>query len=310
MSSRIKDEDCSCIDVEWYGIDNKGNIAVFCSGGIGNLPEFVCENAERVDYIMEYFDKCEKYSKCIMRYETDGIAKEVAEDYSRRGLFYYDCYDPFRKRLSHERRFYTKLSYPESPLKYNDLPDEIKNLLKHNFLDIPDFSETDNVHIRHAYQNFKKPVRRVSFDLDDTIFVSPENVRTEKNLKFPLNKIFKERLRLGTKSLFKYISEHGELWIYTTSYRSEKYIRNLFRCYGIKIDNIVNGYRHQREVQGNKTEIMPSKYPSRYHIDLHVDDEIHVAQNGERYGFRVFIVGEQDNEWDKKIIEIMKKSYF
>ncbi len=142
----------------------------------------------------------------------------------------------------------------------------------------------------------------VSFDLDDTLFVSPEKFKTEKALSFPLNKIFKERLRLGTIELFQYIQSNDiQVWIYTTSFRSERYIRTLFRCYGLKPDSIVNGERHEREVQGNKKEAMPSKYPSKYRIDLHIDDDISVARNGKTYGFKVFIVGEQDDEWIDKI---------
>ena len=148
----------------------------------------------------------------------------------------------------------------------------------------------------------------VSFDLDDTLFVSPEKFKTERELPFPLNKIFKERLRLGTIELFNYIqSQNIHLWIYTTSFRSERYIRMLFRCYGLKPDSIVNGERHGHEVQGNKTEAMPSKYPSKYRIDLHVDDDVSVAMNGRTYGFKVFIVGEQNDEWVDEIkLEIEK----
>lgn len=45
---------------------------------------------------------------------------------------------------------------------------------------------------------------------------------------------------------------------------------------------------------------MPSKCPNYYHIDLHVDDDLSVAQNGRSNGFRVFLVGAQDDDWDKK----------
>jgi len=125
---------------------------------------------------------------------------------------------------------------------------------------------------------------RVSFDLDDTLFVSPDKFKTEKELLFPFNKIFKERLRYGTISLLNYIKKQEiELWIYTTSFRSENYIKNLFRCYHLKIDSIVNGQRHADEIQDNKLEIMPSKCPNKYHIDLHIDDDISVAQNGKIY---------------------------
>ena len=67
------------------------------------------------------------------------------------------------------------------------------------------------------------------------------------------------------------------------------------------IDAVVNGERHAQEVQGNKTEAMPSKYPSKYRIDLHIDDDISVAQNGRTYGFKVFLVGQQDDDWVEKI---------
>ena len=151
----------------------------------------------------------------------------------------------------------------------------------------------------------------VSFDLDETLFVPEEQFKIEPKLKFPLNIIYKEKLRAGTVELMRYICEQGiELWIYTTSYRSERYIRGLFRCYGVKLDNIVNGAKHASEVQAGRAEGMPSKYPSKYRIDLHIDDDVSVAQNGKVYGFNVFIVGSQDDEWVFKIkneIERIKK---
>ena len=79
----------------------------------------------------------------------------------------------------------------------------------------------------------------VSFDLDDTLFVSESKFKTEPQLKFPWNHIYRERLRLGTVALMKYIRQKNiQLWIYTTSYRSERYIRGLFRHYGIRLDQI------------------------------------------------------------------------
>lgn len=114
----------------------------------------------------------------------------------------------------------------------------------------------------------------ISFDLDDTLFVTPDEFKTEKELKFPLNKIYKERLRYRTIRLFNYIRhQNTQLWIYTTSFRSERYIRGLFKCYGIKLDHVINGTRHAKEVQADKKEPMPSKYPGKYRIDLHIDDD-------------------------------------
>lgn len=144
----------------------------------------------------------------------------------------------------------------------------------------------------------------ISFDLDDTLFVSPDNFKTETELRFPWNKIYKERLRFGTISLLKELQQQGiQVWIYTTSFRSERYIRGLFDHYGIKLDYVVNGARHAKEVQGNKTEPMPSKYPGKYRIDLHIDDDVSVVQNGRAYGFNVHLIGAPDDSWDKKVLD-------
>ena len=149
----------------------------------------------------------------------------------------------------------------------------------------------------------------VSFDLDDTLFVDPNRVQAENALKFPWRFFYKERLRLGTVELLLKIRKSGsiKLWIYTTSFRSERYIKSLFRCYAIKIDNIINGERHQNEVQGSKGVPLPSKYPSKYRIDLHVDDDLSVAQNGKIYGFRVFLLKNDDLDWTIKIWNEIEK---
>ncbi len=136
----------------------------------------------------------------------------------------------------------------------------------------------------------------VSFDLDDTLFIHPQTCEAERRLPFPLHLLFHDRLRKGTVSLFRRLKAQGiSVWIYTTSYRSPRYIRHLFRCYGIEPDNIVNGERHETEVQGSRAEAMPSKYPSKYRIALHVDDDPSVQKNGEVYGFSVCLIRPEDD---------------
>lgn len=150
---------------------------------------------------------------------------------------------------------------------------------------------------------------RISFDLDDTLFVAAEDgFSLEPPLKFPWNCVFQERLRAGTVGLMEKLRASGwEIWVYTTSFRSEFYIRSLFRHYGIRIDEVVNGARHEKEVQAEHKEPMPSKYPSHYQIDLHIDDDRSVLQNGQYYGFRVHQVGPPDDQWAEKILRDAEK---
>ena len=144
---------------------------------------------------------------------------------------------------------------------------------------------------------------RISFDLDEVLFVSPETHKTESGLIFPFNRIYRERLRLDTPELINTLQSLGyEVWVYTSSFRSEKYIRRLFWHYGIRFDGIVNGDRHLREVQRDQKTILPQKLPNRYRISLHVDDETVICTLGRQYGFRTYQLDAQDDDWKEKII--------
>lgn len=144
---------------------------------------------------------------------------------------------------------------------------------------------------------------RVSFDLDEVLFVNPATHKTEPAPRFPLDRIFPERLRLGTVQLIHDLQDQGfEVWVYTSSFRTETYIRALFRHYRVRFDGIVNGQRHEEEVQGKRTTRLPTKLPNRYGISLHIDDEDAVLRNGREYGFRTIRVFEPDDEWAQKIL--------
>ena len=144
---------------------------------------------------------------------------------------------------------------------------------------------------------------RISFDLDEVLFVDPDRFETEPPLPFPLDRIFIERLRKGTVRLIRELHEEGfEVWVYTSSFRSERYIRMLFARYGVYFDQIVKQNRHLREVQRDRSETLPQKMPGFYRISLHIDDEDVIHQNGLIYGFRTFKVCEPDDQWVEKVL--------
>ncbi len=155
---------------------------------------------------------------------------------------------------------------------------------------------------------------RVSFDLDEVLFVLPGTHKTEPPLPWPLSLIYKERLRLGTPELISTLQKQGyEVWVYTSSFRSEKYIKKLFKYYGVRFDGIVNGTRHMKEVQRDKKELLPQKLPNHYRISLHIDDETIVCNLGRQYGYNVYQLNAQDDDWKEKIIaradEIRKRDF-
>lgn len=153
---------------------------------------------------------------------------------------------------------------------------------------------------------------RVSFDLDEVLFVNPKTHKTEPALPFPLRKYYKERLRAGTPVLINTLQEMGfEVWVYTSSFRTETYIRRLFRHYGIRFDGIINGSRHLKEVQQGRSQILPQKVPNKYRISLHVDDEAVICSYAREFGFDTYRLDADDDGWKEKVIakaeEVKKK---
>ncbi len=143
---------------------------------------------------------------------------------------------------------------------------------------------------------------RISFDLDDTLILTGADARLEPLPRSPLRWLYRERLRQGAVALCARLRAAGwKVSIYTTSQRSEAYIRRLFGLYGIALEQVVNLQKHEDMVQRGRAQILPSKMPSRFGMDLHVDDDLTVKQNGEAYGFRVVLVDKHDTDWADKV---------
>lgn len=150
--SRILIDECKHIDMEWYGVDRNGNIAVFCSGGAGNLPEFVCENRERADDLVDYFERLEKTTSSVLMFSQSRGAEQSARNFSDKGIYYFDADDGTQPEICTFHKYYTKQSYPQSPLKYERLPEKIRENLRHNFMEIEDFSLIQTIYVNHAYK--------------------------------------------------------------------------------------------------------------------------------------------------------------
>jgi hypothetical protein len=94
------------------------------------------------------------------------------------------------------------------------------------------------------------------------------------------------------------VTQQHQLWIYTTSYRSPRYLRGWFGSIGVPIYGVVNQVRHERIVgrQG------PSKYPPAFGIDLHIDDSEGVGMEGKTHRFRVVVVSPSDLQWVSRVL--------
>lgn len=149
---RITETELSTLDIEWYGVDRRGNIAVFCSGGAANVPEFVCESMERVDRLIDFFNALPIISECEILFtpsKKNLLPRQVAEDFAGKGLFYYDSDDMTgkAKNIAVLQKYYTKNAYPLSPLTLDGLPRDVAEILEHQRLDVKDFSRAERVEV-------------------------------------------------------------------------------------------------------------------------------------------------------------------
>ena len=139
---------------------------------------------------------------------------------------------------------------------------------------------------------------RISFDIDDTLVCLP-TVPTEQYIPWWHRWRYTEPLRRGTKALLEaLVQRRCRIWIYTTSYRSPRYLKGWFRSFGIAIEGVVNQAWHEQRV-GTRG---PSKYPPAFGIDLHVDDSAGVAMEGEDHQFAVVVVSPEDPGWAARVL--------
>jgi hypothetical protein len=144
---------------------------------------------------------------------------------------------------------------------------------------------------------------RISFDIDDTLVCGPQ-VPAEHCVPWWGRWWFPEHLRHGARRLMRDLHHMGHhLWIYTTSYRGPVYLRSWFWSIGVPLEGIVNQLRHERLIRRSMFRgYPPSKYPSAFGIDLHIDDSEGVAMEGREYGFRVLVVSPDDLNWTEHVL--------
>jgi hypothetical protein len=154
---------------------------------------------------------------------------------------------------------------------------------------------------------------RVSFDIDDTLVLHGFKEAPSERGRFPgfICRWLGEPLRLGTVALMRRLREQGcSIWIYTSSCRTEFYIRLWLFLYGSSVNGIVNDKRHRRELLLRNYPRLPSKYPPAFNIDLHVDDSDGVRLEGLQHGFNVVVIYPGDVRWADKVLDAYNELRF
>ncbi len=134
---------------------------------------------------------------------------------------------------------------------------------------------------------------RISFDMDDTLVPgdAPGRARAECTL------LSGDRLRNGSLTLLRELARDHELWIYTTSLRSPWQVKLGLRLKGVRIAKVITEIEHLQMLREYNFDRPPSKYPTHFGVDVHVDDSLGVLAEGEQFDFDVIRIDPADEQW-------------
>jgi hypothetical protein len=151
---------------------------------------------------------------------------------------------------------------------------------------------------------------RIAFDLDDTLIPSSPDLFPVERPRGILGRLFApEALRRGAPALMQaLVSHHCDVWVYTTSSRSQRYIKALFRWYGIRLGGAINQDIHWEWLKRQQPAGRCSKYPPAFGIDLLIDDSEGVRMEGQQFGFRVVRVRPDDPDWVQAVVAEVNRS--
>lgn len=136
---RFTDIDLQSSDILWFGVDTKGNLAAFFSGGGFSVPEFVCQSMEETELLEEYFlNTLEASTEAILCVEEkDNSLMRDCKLLSAKGIY---CYDVSEK----DGIDYEMISCPEVAITIRVLSSEVAGIMESHIME-GSFSEGKEV---------------------------------------------------------------------------------------------------------------------------------------------------------------------
>ena len=136
------------LDIDWFMIDRKGNIAHFASGG-SILPESVAYSIENNETLHKYFSSIKESVEVII-HENNPKAKltDSFAQMAEKGLFSFDVENAGEFASTN----YVKVVSPKKPLNINELPTEIASILIKTQTKEIDFDSENSLDWRKVYR--------------------------------------------------------------------------------------------------------------------------------------------------------------
>ncbi len=136
-----QNEDIGLVDLFWFAVDQRGQIAVFCSCGSDAVPPRLSRTANSILnlYFEHSAEKRGGITELVDLQEHVGEDAETYREFAKRGLFGYD-----HGEESNADEAYLLIVRPKNPISLADLPDWIRSLFGSQALSLT-FSDTPNI---------------------------------------------------------------------------------------------------------------------------------------------------------------------
>ena len=147
---------------------------------------------------------------------------------------------------------------------------------------------------------------RVTLDLDEVVFRPENDPYLEKPLLFPLNRIYRERIRLGVPALFNFLnSRRCDIWVYTARYCSLDDLKRLFRHYHMRVTGIVTGTARKINAGSKTGKEVEKMITACYRKTLHIDNELVLCTNRDTRAFEEHRLSGSAADWSREVMEII-----
>lgn len=139
--------------------------------------------------------------------------------------------------------------------------------------------------------------RCITIDLDEVLL-------TDSIPGFPYNLVYKENIRENASLLIKEAQRMGyDVWVYTGSYKSEAYIKGLFKINHCNVDGVVNGITNGK----GKSKKLASIFRSKYKHIAHVDNEIITCVDTDTKNYESTDIVADNKSWASTVALDLKK---
>ena len=151
-------------------------------------------------------------------------------------------------------------------------------------------------------------VRRATLDLDEVVLCGAANAPSEKPLRFPLNRFYPERVRLGIPALFHNLSRMKyDIWVYSAQYHSMDQITRLLGHHHAHIACAVTGTARKKARGPRMAEQLESMLSRKYTTTVHIDRNTVLSVSSGDKAFDEFRLSGSDDTWSREIIEYLER---